>query len=799
MLGLMLFFIGISDVSAKQGINQRVCCSDFKFYPSLAECAARRLIQLIDSFCNEHVENAGALQPSSAPSDRVAANGYTGALGQVAQGVFQRQCICTDVVNIVCGSDGVVYASACRAECGGATPLFFGTCDAPVDQGTPSGSLRCVAARAPICVGEIKYENQCLATTLGAMGQPGASNCARPCNCELSFRPVCGRNGQSFMNACHASCGKTSILFEGLCEQKKFDKCLKCARQGGSKVCGTNNQTYNNKCFLECDGAQLKDYGACGAGSGNSCVCPKLYLPVCAKGGKTYENACELDCAGAKLDYNGVCGQGTQSECMYSCWTRPTEPICADDVSYSNDCFWQCSERSSGKKSRRVSRGSCGVKADEGRCGCSEDRPVCGENFVSYASACASMCANVPIYSSGACGYNAIYSPSAPRFDFGCDSSCKSKFFGSRSGLKVPYVLVPNLTGWSVNDDLDTYRRKNNCSNGGSCCVSNCGGAIYQLPGLGFTPTNPFMSSGFNPNVFAQVPSVNALSGLLFPGMSPSVATNPLAFVQQSQPTPPISVYATTQQTQLTQIIQTIQQNPQLTSLLQANPTVWQALQQNMALLIQLTQNQAVFIQLLQNQQMLSQVMQNPALLQTLIQQYASTQYVQTGQQQFPQPPQQQQQFTQTQTQTQSSSGASVSQVNFGTSMSQISIDFSTATSTANIPQTLKVQFQKAPYLYYMYFYSLIYYKYATPETTVQGVMVKDLLLYIAQTLLNIVPELGNSAGATIQAAPGSPSTATFAVSGQVQGSATTATSTSSSSQSFVQQMTPGFNVGSGF
>lgn len=802
MLGMLFVLLGMRDVSSQLGVGQRICCSDFKFYASLAECAARGLTQVINSFCNEHVENAGALGPPSGVGERVAANGYAGALGQAGQGAFQLQCTCTDVVNIVCGSDGVVYASSCRAECGGAIPLFFGTCDAPVAPSRPSGTLQCVAARAPVCIGEVRYENQCLATTLGAVGSPGATNCARPCNCEVSFRPVCGMNGRSFMNACHAACARTSVLFEGLCEQRKFDRCLRCPRQGGSKVCGTNGKTYDNHCFLECDGAKLGSYGACGA-AGGVCVCPKIYLPVCAKGGKTYDNACEMECAGGRLDYNGVCGQGTQSECMYACWARPTEPVCADDVSFSNDCFLQCSERSRGRKHQKVSRGSCGVQSDGGRCGCAADSPVCGENFVTYASACSSMCANVPIYSSGSCGFNAVNSPYAPRFDFGCDSSCKSKFFGTQGGLKVPYVLVPNLSGWSVNEDLDTYRRKHNCS-GASCCVSNCGGAIYQLPGLGFTPTNPFISSGFNPGILAQVPSVNALSGLLFPGMNPAVATNPLAFVQQSQPTPPISVYATAQQTQLAQVIQIIQQNPQLTALLQANPAVWQALQQNMALLIQLAQNPAIFLQLLQNQQLLSQVMQNPALLQTLIQQYASTQY---SQQQFPQAPQQpqfvqvpqqQQQFSQTQTQTQSTSGTSVSQVNFGTSMSQISIDFSTATSTANIPQTLKVQFQKAPYLYYMYFYSLIYYKYATPETLVQGVMVKDLLLYIAQTLLNIVPELGNSAGTTIQAAPGSPSTATFAVSGQVQGPSTT-TTTSSTSQSFVQQMTPGFTVGSGF
>lgn len=110
-----------------------------------------------------------------------------------------------------------------------------------------------------------------------------------------------------------------------------------------------------------------------------------------------------------------------------------------------------------------------------------------------------------------------------------------------------------------------------------------------------------------------------------------------------------------------------------------------------------------------------------------------------------------------------------ISQVNYGQQMTQISIDFSTQTSTANIPDNLKVQFQKAPYLYYMYFYSLIYYKYATAETKVQGVMIKDYLLYIAQTLLNIVPSLGDQAGNTLIAGQGSPTTATFNIQAQVQ------------------------------
>lgn len=40
------------------------------------------------------------------------------------------------------------------------------------------------------------------------------------CICTKDYRPVCGKNGQTYPNPCQAGCEKVEIASEGPCEEK---------------------------------------------------------------------------------------------------------------------------------------------------------------------------------------------------------------------------------------------------------------------------------------------------------------------------------------------------------------------------------------------------------------------------------------------------------------------------------------------------------------------------------------------------------------------------------------------------
>lgn len=54
------------------------------------------------------------------------------------------------------------------------------------------------------------------------------------------------------------------------------------------------------------------------------------------------------------------------------------------------------------------------------------------------------------------------------------------------------------------------------------------------------------------------------------------------------------------------------------------------------------------------------------------------------------------------------------------------------------IPADMAAKLAKAPYVYYTYFYTIVYYKVARPETLVQGVAIKDIMYYISEYLIKM-------------------------------------------------------------
>lgn len=236
----------------------------------------------------------------------------------------------------VCGANGKTYLNKCQAECSNAGDVITGEC-----VGQPKG-----CSSDSECEADQKCENgYCVSPSDG-------------CECNDDYNPVCGADGQTYINQCAAKCKKAIIAYAGPCAAQEcmpvcktrvdfnadpnkeiegyFDGCTdafllptgcqwcgwNASGEQGCMNCmavcageGTNLEGY----YDNCTGALIK-YSDCGGNA--NCVCPPIYKPVCGADGVTYMNQCEADCKKASVSYSGACGASAgackaDAECPY--------------------------------------------------------------------------------------------------------------------------------------------------------------------------------------------------------------------------------------------------------------------------------------------------------------------------------------------------------------------------------------------------------------------------------------------------------------------------------------------------
>jgi hypothetical protein len=268
---------------------------------------------------------------------------------------------CEDDIQPVCGCDGVTYQNRCLAMLAEAQVSHEGPCTA----GEP-------------CGGDVG--DTCLGTDvcIYPVGTCGDGDVIGECVqvspiCPLFFFPVCGCDGVTYGNACHATQQGVSVLHIGACDE--------------SEICG-------GFAGLECsnpDDFCLLPDGSCNiADEFGTCVtpppaCDDLFDPVCGCDGTTYLNRCHAINAGIQVDHAGACGE---------------LQICGGILGLQCDPGFYC----------QLPLGTCNIIPDlTGTCQPIPDlcapviNPVCGCDGETYQNGCFAAAAGVSIDHVGPC------------------------------------------------------------------------------------------------------------------------------------------------------------------------------------------------------------------------------------------------------------------------------------------------------------------------------------------------------------------------------------------------------------
>ena len=192
---------------------------------------------------------------------------------------------------------------------------------------------------------------------------------------RMLFDPVCGEDGNTYINDCFAGKSQVRVAGLGACTANGCPSYL-------DPVCGMNGRTFINRCEAEADRILVQRKGACDVDN-----CPQVFSPVCGEDGVTYDNACFGEKAGITNFTEGLCN-------VRSC-PRIFVPVCGTDgMPYGNACF---SER------RGISIEYAGVCESLGENCPSDYLPVCGMDHETYDNECQLDNAGVQKLYAGAC------------------------------------------------------------------------------------------------------------------------------------------------------------------------------------------------------------------------------------------------------------------------------------------------------------------------------------------------------------------------------------------------------------
>ena len=326
-----------------------------------------------------------------------------------------------------------------------------------------------------------------------------------PSNCPLTYDPVCGVDGYTYVNVCGAALANIKVAYQGVCGQQTTGECdqpciepkpeLRFVCQNGQIVSNRVDCQGNESCayavskyFICPDGTTTSDSQSCNV----SQYATTAYTGIktiykCSDGTEaTSEADCSANCVQTTSTVTHATsnyGYGGVSSVIYECWD-------GSYVKSPKDCKPYCNQSC-----------TCGDEAD----------PVCA-NGSTYRNPCLARCDGLTSYTEGRCGQQTCASSGArctPSSTVGAGtlthlsafnfpSCCENGTYCSANGVCVPNAQckktgdsctranVTYTTAYVPNMQSDCCQgmfcdENSVCSNRTACGTSNsqCGTYTY--------------------------------------------------------------------------------------------------------------------------------------------------------------------------------------------------------------------------------------------------------------------------------------------------------------------------------
>eukprot|EP00198_Chlamydomonas_reinhardtii_P012174 XP_001701511.1 predicted protein [Chlamydomonas reinhardtii] len=194
--------------------------------------------------------------------------------GQCADPAGCAAVSCTADYKPVCGANNVTYSNTCNAGCTGVTVIAEGECT-PLTVPTwalgaagcpPERSLRCLVDPCSVASCPAQPRAVCISAYCSDSVYQGVPVCAALKTTDDDHVDDHGHNDhadellKTYDNECIAACDSARVRYEGRCADPRGCETVRCITED-KPVCGKDGRTYGNACAAACARVPVARYG----------------------------------------------------------------------------------------------------------------------------------------------------------------------------------------------------------------------------------------------------------------------------------------------------------------------------------------------------------------------------------------------------------------------------------------------------------------------------------------------------------------------------------------------------------